>query len=235
MNVKTLFVLFLLFCSIIILTSNRQTYAFGQVQHTTTSVVTTGVTPNATKQVMSKLISNLESNNRTVRMNAFSSVLALMGERDAVMRDAAVSDLITILNKNKAVKTSDEGSTIHLAITLLGESRDVKAIDPLIDTIDFSIKLKAGAKYAPGYAYTAANALINIGGTEVLDAVIARIGEESSLTNRQLLTWVVYRLVGIDRGMKYLESASTNLNINQKQRLLDARTMIEAGNGLVLR
>lgn len=181
-------------------------------------------TPEQAQLYIAEQVRQLENEDRLERTEAAH---ALQEDRRTLIRE-----LIELLQNSRAA-TSEEDSTIHLAMVVLGEWRATEATKVLLDKVDLKLDVQAGAKRAPGYEYPAAQALINIGGTEVLNAVIARIGEDPSPTRRQLLTWVVYQLVGSDVGSMYLEAVPADADAHQARRVDDARRMVRQGNQLL--
>jgi hypothetical protein len=148
-------------------------------------------------------------------------------------RSVLVQELTDTLKNSKNTKSGDEYSSIHLSAALLGEWRAVEAKELLLDMIDYRLNLKAGAKYPLGYEFPCANALISIGGSEVLNAAISRIVQEPSLMRKRLFTWVVYSLVGVEVGVRSLEAAAKKLDVTPAKRLLDTREEISQENRLL--
>lgn len=174
------------------------------------------------------LAANLDSDQQAKRTEAFQSLKKY--------RTAVIFEAIKILEKSKHDSVVSQNSSPHLAALVLGEWKATEAIALLLDMIDLRTELQSGAKYPLGYEFPCAYALANIGGSDVINAAIVRIGTERSFAKRRLYTWIVYRLADINMGVNYLKVATkaTSANSDLVKYLETAREDILKGNQLLL-
>lgn len=150
-------------------------------------------------------------------------------------RDETVAELIRVLKTHKGDEKGEERCSTHLAVKLLASLGSVEAFPVLLDMIDYRVALRHGVKRKIGSKYPCARSLARIGGNrELLHSLGKRIRTDESSQRRRLMTWVVYRMLGVDLAQTWLKRQIQEATGEERIRLESAVEAVTKGNGLII-
>jgi hypothetical protein len=180
---------------------------------------------------LTRFVDGLANENKAIRETALAQL--------SQMRVEFGKKMVALLDKARAIDDHAYGGFMHCAIVTSGNWSLTETVPMLVDVIDFELvkgSFPSGDKLPISAYFPATEALIKIGGIDVMNRLVSRIAEaEKGGKTVKACLWTLCQLAGEKMARSLINDAIAKERILERNSALaNAVTMIDSWRTLLL-